>query len=113
MWKCNECGFAYNEDAADVCEQCNVQKPKKDSAGIDFENLLRKIAWGILGLGILGAIILVFTVGYTNSLYGVVVDWGIMVYGLITLISSVLTWALLNVIANISCRLKSIDDKMS
>lgn len=112
MWKCSKCDFAYNEDAADTCKQCHAEKPKHINAGIDYENILRKIAWGILILGVLGSIIMMFSVGYTDTLYGLEVDWMIVRYVIFSLISSIVSWAVLNVIANISCRLKSIDDKM-
>ena len=55
---------------------------------------------------------MIFTIGYTDTLYGIEVDWMIMRYVIFSLISSILSWVVLNVIANISCRLKSIDEKL-
>ena len=86
MWKCSKCDFAYNEDAVDTCKQCHAEKPKHVNAGIDYENILRKIAWGILILGVLGSIIMMFSVGYTDTLYGLEVDWMIVRYVIFSLI---------------------------
>lgn len=119
MWKCSECNFACNPVTSNTCEQCHAKRPEKTDkkegekkAGIDYENLLKKIAWGILVLGILGSIVMIFTIGYTDTLYGIEVDWMIMRYVIFSFISSILSWVVLNVLANISCRLKSIDEKL-
>ena len=119
MWKCSECNFACNPVTSNTCEQCYAKRPEKTDkregekkAGIDYENLLKKIAWGILVLGILGSIVMIFTIGYTDTLYGIEVDWMIMRYVIFSFISSILSWVVLNVLANISCSLKSIDEKL-
>ena len=111
MWKCSKCDFAYNEDVADTCKQCQAEKPQEVNSGIDYEKTLRKLALCVLILGILGSVIMVFTIGFEDH-YGIEINWIGISYAVFSLISSILFWVVLNVIANISCRLKSIDDKM-
>ena len=116
MWKCKECGFAYNVDNSETCKQCNAPKPAKDQSMINHEEILRKVALICLVGGCIIAVSIFLLTGivlekrYSGYEFDGI-SWAGIVYFLIAVLISVTFWSALNVLANISCSLKKMSEK--
>lgn len=78
------------------------------------EQMVNKIANVILGVGIICAVISALTVVYVSDYAGgkIIDPIGIVIV-VSEILSSVVLWAILKVLANISISLKSLNQKMS
>ena len=104
---------AQEETTQKEASMDTTQQTNKDDS--NAENALRAIAGIILALGIIATIICAFTITYTNE--GVYfVEKKANIDGIITtitiLFTSVVSWALMRVIADISTTLKEINKKI-
>lgn len=115
--KCLRCGCDLSNDNILYCPKCcdELYKPKKqvevDEEAIGkAEIVLNIIAKATLILGTIAAIILFF-VGFDKySDYGIGIT--LMIWSVAILISTVVTWAVLKVLCNISNNLQEINKKM-
>lgn len=115
--KCLKCGREITNDNLLYCpDGCNgLQNPKKevqlDEEAIGkAESVLNIIAKAILILGTITAIILFFVGVDKYSDYGIGIT--LMIWSVALLISSVVIWAVLKVLCNISNNLHEINKKM-
>lgn len=117
MWNCKNCGTSL-DDSMSQCPSCGYNsmtnsiiksKPSNYSSGNSPEDVLEKVAKVILAIGIICSFILVVAgCIYCNSYQEMEKQMGIyMLIGIIpVLIPSIATWALFNVISNISLKLR-------
>lgn len=118
--KCLKCGCDMNEtSASDYCYNCirdvkqerTVKKVEVDEeAKGKAESVLNIIAKATLILGTISAIIMFFVGVGKFSDYGIGVE--LTIWSIALLISSIITWAVLKVLSNISNNLHEINSKM-
>lgn len=115
--KCLKCGCDLSNDNILYCPKCcdELYKPKKevqlDEEAIGkAEIVLNIIAKVTLILGTIVAIILFFFGVDKYSDYGIGIT--LMIWSVALLISSVVMWAILKVLCNISNNLHEINSKM-
>lgn len=118
--QCKKCGKELDNVVSDYCLNCLnsnystlVEKKRNevDEEAIGkAENVLNIIAKAILILGTITAIILFFVGVDKYSDYGIGIT--LMIWSVALLISSVVTWAVLKVLCNISNNLHEINKKM-
>lgn len=111
------------ENILGVSEDTNVvdSTPEESKEDSSAEETLKIIAFIILWLGIIATIISLFTVFFVKEIdlnypYAVHHNIGFnaarLVTTICTLLGALVSWAVLNVIANISMTLKSINKKI-
>ena len=118
--KCHKCGISITDGSFDYCYQCgkDMKLPPKKSAPqkIDEETtgkaeiVLSIIAKATLILGIITAIILFFVGVKKYPDYEI--SEMLIVWSIVMLTSSVITWAVLKVLCNISNNLHKINQKI-
>ena len=79
---------------------------------LSAENTLKTIAVVVLVVGIIGTIVLLVTVWNDNSIYDKDFNSSALVGAIGVLLGTLITWALLKVLADISINLKEINSKM-
>jgi hypothetical protein len=118
--KCKKCGKDLDNNFSDYCLDClksnysTLMEKKKNEVDEEAigkaESVLNVIAKATLILGTIAAIILFF-VGFDKySDYGIGIT--LMIWSVAILISTVVTWAVLKVLCNISNNLQEINKKM-
>lgn len=118
--QCKKCGKELDNVVSDYCLNCLnsnhstlVEKKRNevDEEAIGkAENVLNIIAKATLILGTITAIILFFVGVDKYSDYGI--GGMLMIWSIALLVSSVVTWAVLKVLCNISNNLHEINKKM-
>ena len=118
--KCKKCGKELDNVVSDYCLDClkstystlvENKKNKLDEEAIGkAESVLNVIAIATLILGTIAAISLFFIGVDKYSDYGI--GRTLMIWSVALLISSILTWAVLKVLCNISNNLHEINKKM-
>ena len=118
--KCLKCGISITDGSFDYCYQCGkdmqLPPPKNAPKRIDKETtgkaeiVLSIIAKATLILGIITAIILFFVGVKKYPDYEI--SEMLIVWSIVMLTSSVITWAVLKVLCNISNNLHKINQKI-
>ena len=105
-------------DSNNINETLGIENPKENMPDnkelpsnelFKDEEILKKIADIILGVGIIYAIILLITTAFDTSHYKTTIIWSGIVTVITTLLFSIGLWAFLNVISNISISLKKMN----
>ncbi|MCS2582238.1 hypothetical protein [Bacteroides sp.] len=119
--KCLKCGISITDGSSDYCYQCGKdmqQKKQSVPKGIDeeaigkAESVLNIIAKATLILGTITAIIMFFVGAGVDKFSDYEIGIELIIASIVLLISSVITWAILKVLCNISNNLHEINKKM-
>lgn len=101
--KCLKCECELSDDSPNYCPDCIKElineSPKKEKRSTSAEDILTIIAYATLVIGVLG-------------FYYFPKDNGNITIAFCILISSIITWAVLKVLSNISNNLHEINSKM-